>query len=537
MSLQSAGARDWCIWDSEFDNCGAGVTNDPGAGQCHVSHCIFRGSGKADISLYNCANTGIRRNTSLGSQTFLPREGDGEGRPIILQQNTIIQPQQPLAMTITGAGTAVLLDNTVVSKPGFRTGPVVQVSGGGDLVSSGNMFSVSKPITVQGRLLELGTQQIFGQVKIPSISYLPHAPEHVDRPIIEVKAGADAATIQAAITNAVRLSGQSPVLHLPAGDYPIAQTITIPAGLDLQLIGDGSCTRLQWSGAGAGPLLHLAGPTLATVRDLTLQGDGKAAGMLADNCDQPGAHIFAEQAGVHGAQTGVLDELSSTYVELRDFVQSDNTLGVKVDYRANAVEPSWLTRSHLAIFGGMTEHNMVSYDVAGGGSLLAQDVCDEEASAGVVKLADAGIFTLNGGCITGSAADPTAAGITLDNFRGSATLIGVTCATHVLVQGEGKGTDVLLLGAQADSADFLLNKSSHAKVSLLNARPAPRTTPRRPPPPCPIRAAPTRYTCASCYCKLPQSPHAPSAPFPLELTDLRLYRVNLDHCTTALEVK
>src|SRR6185503_10830849 len=95
---------------------------------------------------------------------------------------------------------------------------------------------------------------------------LPPTPPNKRRKIFEVDpAGSDdAAAIQAQIdAAAMEAAGSRPVVHLPKGDYQLARTVVVPAGKDLQLIGDGdgdNATVLSGNGID-GPVLRLEGPS------------------------------------------------------------------------------------------------------------------------------------------------------------------------------------------------------------------------------------------------------------------------------------
>ena len=47
----------------------------------------------------------------------------------------------------------------------------------------------------------------------------------------------------------------------------------------MQLVGDGYGTILRWTGAGAGPLLRIMGPSKATLREIQFDGMAKADGV------------------------------------------------------------------------------------------------------------------------------------------------------------------------------------------------------------------------------------------------------------------
>ncbi|MFM8633625.1 MAG: hypothetical protein ACKOEX_02255, partial [Planctomycetia bacterium] len=112
--------------------------------------------------------------------------------------------------------------------------------------------------------------------------------ESASRTLIEVATGADAAAIQAAIDQAVAVAGKRPVVHLPKGNYTVNKTLVIPAGSDLQLVGDGPENATQLIGSGIDPVIRVQGPSQATLRSFLVNGGNGAVGILAENCDQAG---------------------------------------------------------------------------------------------------------------------------------------------------------------------------------------------------------------------------------------------------------
>src|SRR5262249_26123140 len=152
-----------------------------------------------------------------------------------------------------------------------------------------------------------------------SLPKLPGALPHLQRQVIDLPSPTNAVGIQAAINQATATGTTRPVVHLPAGDYTVEQTLNIPAGSDLQLVGDGETTALRWTGTGHGPLLHLAGPSQATLRDFHIFGpasNSQVDGIIVDNCDQAGGRIYADQLDVYrSTQIGLFVEgLTNTAV-------------------------------------------------------------------------------------------------------------------------------------------------------------------------------------------------------------------------------
>ena len=110
-------------------------------------------------------------------------------------------------------------------------------------------------------------------------------------------------------------------MHIQPGSYSINATLVVPAGSDLQIIGDGYYSQLAWSGARTGPVMRLLGPSKATLRDFSVNGNRNSAdGIEVDNADQPGSRVFMEQSNLSLSHTNLfVDGLDYTNVELHDF--------------------------------------------------------------------------------------------------------------------------------------------------------------------------------------------------------------------------
>src|SRR5262249_38880908 len=144
---------------------------------------------------------------------------------------------------------------------------------------------------------------VVGAKAIPGgIPTLPNSPSRRERKVFEISAGATSEVIQQAINEAAQLSGQRPVVHVPMGVYKIGRTLMIPAGSDLQLVGDGAgetATRLNWVGAPDGMVLRLEGPSRATLRDFYIHAP-EARALVVEQADQPEGRIFADQLNTIG---------------------------------------------------------------------------------------------------------------------------------------------------------------------------------------------------------------------------------------------
>ena len=466
-------ALDWFVWYSTFTNCKVGVTNNPGAGNFHIFNSIFIGSTEADVEVGNAEFFSIRNNFSLNSKAFFVGKFIGRNGAITtIQGNTIVDPlDNPIR--IQNLGPVLLIDNAVRSKNNSN-GPVLQYSSfvPVDLVSIGNKFTVSNMLQVSGRSISIDDQMVTPDQINATVPKMPSCWLTASTQVFEVPVGASAAAIQKAIDSAAQQNGQHPIVHLPAGKYSIDRTLVIPAGTDIQLIGDGFSTSLNWVGSGKGPVLHLVGPSLATLYDLTIDGGTSSDGILVDNADQPGSRVFMEQTFLQGsAQCNLLvDGLDHTNIELRNFYHRDCTgTSVKVVGGASAAQDNPL-EGKTNIFSGASSNSNLSYSVSNGGRLMVRDIWYETGSyPGFIQLTDKGTFTLHNAKIYTAAGQSTPA-VEVNNFQGRATIIGGLINDRIVVDGDGSNTKVLALGMQGNNDTYLANNSPTAKAALLFGR-------------------------------------------------------------------
>ena len=505
LSIESMNALDWWVWDSEFIDCGVGASNcakgEYGGGHFHLYRNVFRGSKVADIQTAHTSYFGFRFNTSIGSRRFLETirpEGYGQdnywgkwkpedlfGSAQALQGNRILNPLDPTPIFVNQHGPLMLLDNTFVVKPEGDK-PVVQVTppaDGAHCISLGNTFYGANRIEVKGELIEQDNETLDYAKADLGETYLPPTALRTERRIFDLKAGATGAEIQAAIDEAAKLVGQKPVVHLPAGRYPVSATLQIPAGTDLQLIGDGVETILTWEGPNEGTMLHVAGPARATLRDFCIAGIWNSKGQIlgrgivADNLDQPEGQILLDQVLVsHCTRLGMLfDGLTQTRVEAQGCGSGGNTgPGLTV------IGGGDKTTAWMGFFGGAGSNNQQTHVVKNGGKLVVWDtwyetaVAKKDSEPRYIHLTDRGNLTFFNGYIAtlpGNEARQDLASVDLDGFVGRFTLIGARFDTRnpqIRLAGTGEGMKALVLGTAFGEANpYLDNLAPAAKVAVL----------------------------------------------------------------------
>ena len=498
VRIQSFNALDWWIWDSEFVDCKHGVTNHPGAGHFHVYQSVFRNSKSSDIYLEHTEYFSFRHNTSIGSRKFL---GAGFSQPnslIMLQNNRIIDPRQTNAIAVGNSGPLVMLDNLIVHRDDAelqddKNRPIAFVTKWGgknsDFVEINNRFTLKPQVQVAGRHLSSGRQHVDRRSLDLSVPSLPPIPENRGRTVREIAPNSTDVEIQSAIDQAARSSEQRPIIHFAAGKYVIRKTLTVPADRDLQLVGDGYQSRLEWDrdvDAG-GPMLLFKGPSRATLRNLHVSGWAKADPIVVENCDQPGSRVFCRQVDLRGgpilknstADYGLLvDGLDETNVDLQAVqYQVCQKAGIQVNGGPRTLQGAE-TQGRTVVFGGGASDNEFTFNVARGGRLMVQDAWYEGAPANFVNLTDSGEFTLSGAMVasgrapgSGDYLDPASAGVKIDNFRGQATFLTTRFRTRTLILGSESNMNVLVLGcAVANLPQPFVNQSTAGQVAVASTR-------------------------------------------------------------------
>lgn len=402
---------------SRFQDCGRAIHNV--RGNWHAWQNLFLRSTVADLQSDNLMVFSAIENTSAGSRAFFDFSGFHTwGSPVTIAGNRVLEPAGETVVRLDNAGPYLLMDN--VFQGGLRMT-------WGDQILAGNAFSNPDAIEKRGRSLWLDT------ASAPSadltIGDLPPTPPRRQRAIFEVRPGRATLELQAAVNAAAQLRGQRPVVHLAAGEYSIDSTVTIPAGADLQLIGDGAAstaTVLRWTGPRGGEVLRLLGPSHATLRDFSIDaGAGRA--IAIENADQAGGRVFADQ--LHVVSEGScarpaavrLAGLDRTDVQLRS-LQGNGGAGVWVEAIGgpNAAQAA----NQISIFLGATGSSAGGqYAVRDGGRLVVRGVYHERSDASPTALAldGSGALTIDATRFTNDVSDSKPA-VGVDGFRGTVTV-------------------------------------------------------------------------------------------------------------------
>ncbi len=451
-------SMDIWVWYGRFEDCGRGVYNV--MGNWHVWESLFLRSRVADPSTMNLMAFSAVNNTSVGSRRFFDfSTGHTWGSPVSLTGNRVLDPTGDWAVILDNAGPYLVADNQ------FRlTGAARGVRmTWADQTLVNNTYSKTNAVEERGRFRRIAEKFVLTK-EIPDIlPTLPPTPQRRERKVFEVPAGASAEAIQQALNEASKLAGECPIVHLPMGNYKVANTLVIPARCDLQLVGDSAGetgTRLNWAGQNDGVVIRVAGPSHATLRDFYIHA-GEARALLVEDCDQPRGRILADQLNANGptakgsanAAALRITALDRTDLLLRALQGNGNSgRWVEVVGGADAERAT----NQVSIFTGATGSAAGQYDVHSGGRLVVRGVYHERSSDSLngLHLADRGTLSIDATRFS-YATSPMSPTVAADNFRGLFTLatcilmpVETKASCRFELRGDGSGSSVLALNNQ-----------------------------------------------------------------------------------------
>ena len=338
-------------------------------------------------------------------------------------------------------------------------------------------------------------EKIVGEaaLPVPDAVRLPGTPPNRDRKIFEVRKGTgdDAKEFQDEVLAAAKEpAGTRPVVHLAKGGFQLKVPVTVPALAEIQIVGDGvgNGTALNFAG-GPGPVLRLAGPSRAILRDLDINGGnaGGVDGLVVDGADQPGGRVYGDQLNAGGAGG---NHMCRAAIGVAGLAESDVTVtsggfgnclsGVKVrgaPKRAAAGK----TAGQVAFLTGGTSHGCRLVDVLDGGSVVGEAFWyegDWDYPAALLDLPAA-----SSGSVALAAAwwhmdSPKQPLISVNGFKGACTIVASSLddrnEAYVRLTGDGQGaalllacTDLVAGGKRADPLKAWSDATSPAAPAAL----------------------------------------------------------------------
>lgn len=468
ITTGSWNALDWWIYDSEFTDCAIGVTNiytvgeSLSAGNFLIYRSLFQRSTQADFWIANGGWFSAHNNVSIGSKRFYHGQLAGpSGAQVTLQNNRIVDSTDPSPIYLGNMGPVILIDNQIRSLAS-SIGPVVKMDNSypSEVISIGNAYTINSTIMKKNsadRVLSIGDKVVSSGTISAALPAMPGVAVNKNRQVFEVGSNVNASTIQAAINSAINSGAENPVVHINPGMYNINSTLTIPAGRRVQLVGDSIASFLGWSGGAGATMISLPGPSLATLRDLTMRNGGGTV-ITMTNADQAGGRIF-------GANSTFAKVSIANLAQTRASFQSNSSF-VGLDIAG--------TKSFISVGSG----NAFPVNMSGASNVVLYDAWYEGAEGKLWGGPD-GNFTLNGGNLApsnsvhgGTSTEPS---FYVNNFSGKISLIGLNFDLQrvdngIVVGAENANTNALVLGVNANQSGYFKRSSSGGNAGILNSQ-------------------------------------------------------------------
>ena len=535
VSTENYNALDVFVRDSYFEHCTRGLTNKIVQGHFHVYSSVFLGSSIADMEVDGPNYFSERGNISVGSHAFFVHIASRlEAAEITLEDNLIVDStSSPVVMD---DGQLMLIDNTILL-PVSANYPIVATisSNPPDLFVIGNTLShIPLSLAQTPRSISFENNVVpRGRFNIVPPSPAPFLPNR-HRPRLDLPIGSGARQIQQALDWASTLAGERPVVHLPYGAYGIDKTLVIPAGSDVQVVGDGYVygTILYSQGVGNAPVFHLEDPARATFRQIVIdEGSAPATGFQIDVKDIPGSRVVTSGTTVRPG-TGIrLNGLDHVIVEARS---TDVTaIHHAFDVIGGDVSVSGAyTFGRFSLFGGDSQSTAIDgteFDVRSRGNITLQEDWHDGAAPSPLyaNLNGSGTVTIQGSEI-GTPGTPGTDPFRINGFNGSISILSFALENSPIhIFGDTSQTRSLVLGGLEIDHNYrgplVSGPANSGNVAALN-----RHWYVDPPCPCSWNLEPDRASIDPAFIKEMLSRIRGIRPAPLELSDSELTDVRFD---------
>jgi len=459
-------ALDYWIWDCRFLACKSGVHCTYGG--YHLYRSFFSGSKIADLhNMHGYYNT-VRGCYSENSRMFSADEAVSSN-PFkrIFQDNTVINPSR-LPILYFHLGKITLIGNKFTRAADTAAKAILHMEswapGTYEVLSLNNTYGYKDPIEIAvpaKRIYSYGDKQVI--VKPAAAQFLKTletTPPKVSRKVLEVPPGAGADVIQEIVYRADRLKGQRPVVHFGMGTYILDKPLIIPAGSDMQLVGDGllyASVILQKPGSPRKAMILVKGPSYAEIRDLQFGKDGddhQLPAILFEGIDQPGAQAHLDQIYSHADTSLSVEAMNYLYI------QKENSFFMDGNYIAGGpLLKNGRGTARVCCYGGQFARLSVQQN----GRFLAKDCWWEGESRVPLDLQGSGTVCIDGAMIAPNRADSSPV-IRIGRFDGHISLMNMYVQGALALQADNPHLNVLVWNInfyhKKDVLDFLRKDAS-----------------------------------------------------------------------------
>jgi hypothetical protein len=430
INIHGYNALDYWIWDCKFIKCFHGVFC--ANGNYHAYRSYFNGSGYFDFKNKGVFYTSVRGCFSENSYGFAVDDGAScNAFKRIFQNNTVIN-LQGYPIVFLHIGKITLWNNNFGKVKDKSINYTVKTGswckGIFEILSIKNKYEIKDPLwNPNGQLTKFAMgdgyeSKITGNAS-EFIKTMEPLPVKRERKIFSVPAGANSRIIQSLIDQAAALKGQRPVIYFRTGTYGIDKTLVIPAGSDMQLIGDGLLyasviTRAANSNFSKQPLMLVKGPTQLTIKDLQIgeEGDNNPFAAVAFlGVDQPASQAHLDQLYSHADTSLMVDKLDYLYVEKNNSFFSDGNI-----LTGGPLTKQGKGTARVCCFGGQ----YARLSVNDGATFVAKDCWWEGKPRIPLDIKGSGQISIDGSMLAPWMADSTTT-IKITEFNGKINLLNM----------------------------------------------------------------------------------------------------------------
>lgn len=451
INITGFNALDYWIWDCRFIKCYIGIAN--AHGNYHAYRCYFEESTDSDFINDNGYYTSVRGCYSLHSN-YLSHDRGVSCNPFkrIFQGNQV-KPLKGNSVYFAHVGKLTFIDN-VFGKGRDHAGEYTLNYGSWcqgiyEVLSIGNKYAMSNPLKIdppsKRNFTFRDSYKYAGELSVSKqvfLSLQDPLPVKAGRKIFDIPKNASTEKIQAIINQAAAIKGTRPIVHFGFGYYTLNKQLVIPAGSDLQLIGDGLIYASVLKRAPGFPkgtsMLKIIGPSDIVIRDIQIADhDGSTNDISAIefvNTDQPGSTAFIDQLHSSAATAIEMNGLDYLYVQKQNSFFSS---GSKI-YGGKLVQQGKGTAG-LYCYGGQ----FADLTVHGNGRFVAKDCWWEGANRKPIDITGSGNITIDGFMIAPAGADSNTT-VSIKKFNGRISLMNAYIQGGISVMPDNPQLNLLL---------------------------------------------------------------------------------------------
>lgn len=453
IKIRGFNALDYWIWDCQFLRCKSGIDN--AHGNYHVYRSYFNGSTGPDLMNQHGYYTSARGCFSENSYAFSVDDASSCNPFKRTFQNNTVAGLKWNGIIYYHTGKVSLWHNTFLKVE--RNDVDYTLRAGTwcpntiyEVMSIKNKYETKEPFhNDRGPVTKFSSGDVYGPVNLSAAAAaavfkktMDPVPAQVKRKVFEVPAGADSKTLQSIINQAAALKGQRPIIHFGVGTWRLSQTLVIPKGSDMQLIGDGllyasTINKASGTDFSKRPLLLVEGPSYITIKDLQLGVESDktiSAAIVFKNVDQAASEAHLDQIYSTSDTSLVSENQDYLYIEKNNsFFTNGNII------KGGPLTGQGKGTARVFCYGGQFSR----LSVTNGATFVAKDCWWEGHDRYPLDLKGSGNISIDGAMIARSNSDSTAT-IRINGFSGTVNLMNMYIMGSIAVSKQNSNLNLLL---------------------------------------------------------------------------------------------